>query len=133
MPAVFACPSSDLEPGLTAYLAAAGSGMALDEPTHKGRFAGVPLREITDGTSKTILVVEAGHDQAVPWTKPEEITVDPDRATQGLLGSATSHAGGLRVALFADGHVEFLSDDIDPEVLTALLTRSGNETLPKEF
>ncbi len=132
MPAVFACPSGDLPPGMTTYLAAAGPGMALDEPTRKGRFASVPLREITDGTSKTILVVEAGHNQAVPWTKPEEITVDPGRATEGLLGSASSHAGGLRVALFADGHVEGVGDDIDPEVFTALLTRSGNETLPAD-
>lgn len=78
MPQVFACPSGDLPPGMTTYLAAAGPGMALDEPTRAGQFAVVPLGEINDGTGRTILVVEVGHDQAVPWTKPDDIAVDPE-------------------------------------------------------
>ncbi|MFM7245399.1 MAG: DUF1559 domain-containing protein [Planctomycetaceae bacterium] len=135
MPQVFACPSGVLPPGMTTYLAAAGPGMALDEPTRAGQFAVVPLSEIAakDGTSHTILVCEAGHDQAVPWTKPDDIAVDPARATQGLLGSATDHAGSLRVAGFADGSVRTISNDIDPEVFKALLTRSGDENLPADF
>jgi hypothetical protein len=133
MPQVFACPSGDLPPGMTTYLAAAGPGMALDEPNRSGQFAVVPIREMTDGTSQTMLVVEAGHDQAVPWTKPDDIAVDPARATQGLLSAATHHAGSLRIAAFADGSVRAISDDIDPEVFKALLTRSGDERLPAEW
>lgn len=133
MPQVFACPSSDLPPGMTTYLAAAGPGMALDEPTRTGQFAVVPILEMTDGTSQTLLVVEAGHDQAVPWTKPDDIAVDPARATQGLLSAATHHAGSLRIAAFADGSVRAISDDIDPEIFKALLTRSGDERLPADW
>jgi hypothetical protein len=135
MPKVFTCPSGDLPPGMTAYLAAAGPEMALDEPTRSGQFAVVPLSEIAakDGTSTTLLVVEVGHDQAVPWTKPDDIAVDPARATQGLLGSATDHAGSLRIAGFADGSVRTIAGDIDPEIFTALLTRSGGERLPADW
>jgi prepilin-type processing-associated H-X9-DG protein len=135
MPTVFACPSTDAEAGTTTYLAAAGPGMALDEPTRAGQFAVVPLSEIAehDGASLTILVVEAGHEQAVPWTKPDDIAVDPARATQGLLGSATRHPGRLRGASFADGSVRTIAGDIDPEIFTALLTRSGDERLPADW
>jgi prepilin-type processing-associated H-X9-DG protein len=93
----------------------------------------VPVTDITDGTSLTILVVEAGHEQAVPWTKPDDIAVDPARATQGLLGAATRHPGRLRVAAFADGSVRTIAGDIDPEIFTALLTRSGDERLPADW
>src|SRR5262245_60688606 len=33
-------------------------------------------KDFPDGTSSTILLVEAGH--AVPWTKPEELIFDPN-------------------------------------------------------
>ena len=34
------------------------------------------LPQITDGTSNTILLVEASDEKAVPWTKPDDFTPD---------------------------------------------------------
>jgi len=36
----------------------------------------VKIRSITDGTSNTVLIVPAA--ESVPWTKPEELTYDPN-------------------------------------------------------
>src|SRR5712691_6018975 len=38
---------------------------------------GLTYADFKDGTSNTIMVVEAW--DAVPWTKPEDLTYDPDR------------------------------------------------------
>lgn len=138
MPAVFACPNSTLQPGDTTYLGAAGPGMALGEPSRTVRAAGnasvvgVRVGDMNDGTSRTILVLEMSPDRAVPWTKPDDLTVSPDDAVS-LLEDSTSHDKRLRPTLFVDGHVEILSDDIDPEVFKALLTRSGGEKLPANW
>ena len=39
---------------------------------------GMKIPDITGGTSNTILIVEAKRD--VPWTKPEDIDFDPNKA-----------------------------------------------------
>ena len=36
----------------------------------------VQIKDIIDGTSKTILIVDAKRD--IPWTKPEDIEIDAD-------------------------------------------------------
>ena len=44
---------------------------------------GVRIAQVTDGTSNTIMAVEA--DKAVPWTKPDDLSFDA-RAAQRALG-----------------------------------------------
>ena len=50
---------------------------------------GVDLREITDGTSGTVLIFEA--DTPVPWTKPDDLHWSPAGPLPHLAGN---HAGG---------------------------------------
>jgi RNA polymerase sigma factor (sigma-70 family) len=77
MPKVFELPGVAMKQrGLTVYQVFVGRD-ALFENTRQRRFPA----EITDGTSNTILVVEAA--EAVPWTKPADIPFgDKDPRTQ---------------------------------------------------
>ena len=86
---------------------------------------GPKISSITDGTSNTIMVVEARADQAVVWTKPDDLDIDLDNPLSGL---ESARVGGFH-ALLADGSVRFISNQIDLKTLKALFTRAGNETI----
>jgi hypothetical protein len=81
----------------------------------------VPFTAFTDGTSQTILVVEAS--EAVPWTKPDELIYDPNHPLPPL----GSHFGDYFPVLFGDASVRFLPRRIREETLRALITRNGGE------
>ena len=83
------------------------------------------FQDITDGTSNTIMVVEANDDRAVIWTKPDDYEVDLKQPMAGLVGL---RRGGF-LAAFADGSVRIFKDTIDKETLKALFTRAGGEVI----
>jgi prepilin-type processing-associated H-X9-DG protein len=120
MPEVFSSPMSAMPAGagLTHYLSAVGAPCVMN-----GTAEGVRIAEITDGTARTIVLVEA--DQAVEWTKPDDWRFDPQTPNANLGGL---HPGGF-IAGFADGHIEFVSSMIDPQMLTAMFTRNSGEAI----
>jgi prepilin-type processing-associated H-X9-DG protein len=123
MPQLFACPSgSQTIPtsGLTPYQVFAGEGALLDL-TKKVSFA-----KITDGTSNTIMAIEA--ESLVTWTKPDDIDNDAvlKNNSSGLQGAGSKHPNGVN-ALFADGSVRFLKTSISRNVMKALISRAGGE------
>ena len=132
MPEIYVCPSSPVPPseGITSYVAAAGPGMFFDapEPIPGTAMIGVPLSAIHDGTSNTILVVELGRNNGVPWTSPQEVTVDIDEAIDVLREAQVNHTG-VRMMLFGDGSVRTVAQQIDAKTLRALLSRDGGEVL----
>jgi hypothetical protein len=81
----------------------------------------------TDGTSYSILVVEAG--EAVPWTKPDELVYDAKAKKLPKLGGLFPE--GFHVGM-ADGSVRFISRKIDARVLRALITPAGGEKIDLE-
>jgi hypothetical protein len=82
---------------------------------------GFPLEDFADGTSNTILIVEAG--EPVPWTKPQDLPYHPDRPLPDL---TPLFKDGIR-AIMADATRRFIKTDTPEEVLRAAITRSGGE------
>ncbi|MBA3485284.1 MAG: DUF1559 domain-containing protein, partial [Pirellulales bacterium] len=85
--------------------------------------SGPALNQFTDGTSNTILFLEAGPNRAVPWTKPQDVPLDVNNPLAAL---GDLSGGEIRVAL-ADASVLTLPSDIDPATLAALATLRGAE------
>ncbi len=121
MPNVYATPGSSIPQteGKTQYLVLKGAGTLFDGVD------GVKIAAITDGTSNTIMVVESHPDQAVTWTKPDDLDVNFDKPTAGLAGA---RQGGFQV-LMADGSVRFISDQVSVQTLKGLMTRAGGEVI----
>lgn len=86
---------------------------------------GVRLQDITDGTSNTLMVVEASPDKAVVWTKPEDLTMDDARLLHSIIAE---DADGFTACL-CDGAARFFSKLIDPVTLKALLSINGGEPI----
>src|SRR4051812_2719247 len=108
MPDTFKNPSLDLPQGKTTYLGVVGKGCVFD-----GSPNGLRLQQITDGTSKTIMAVEADANKAVEWTKPDDWQYDPKKPMDGL---GHVHPGGW-LAAFCDAHISFIRNDVSVETL----------------
>jgi hypothetical protein len=120
MPKTYLLPGMDEKSTETHYLGFSGPGAFFDGKK------GIGIAEITDGTSNTIMLVEAA--KGVPWSKPEDLPFDRDKA----LPKTAAHFGGGFNAAFCDGSIHFLSQGIREENLKMLITRSGGEVLPPD-
>lgn len=107
--------------GLTHYRVFIGPETMFGEP------GGTRITSITDGTSNTIMVVEAA--EPVPWMQPEGLTLDPRGGALPPLGGLFK--SGFNV-LMADGSVSMVRKDFNSSMLRAAVTRSGGETLDWE-
>ena len=105
--------------GKTVYVVPTGEKTAFDGNEGRG------VRDFLDGTSNTILAVEAHPDAAVIWTKPDDLVLDFKNPLKGLKGA---RVGGFH-ALFSDGSVRFISENINVDILKALFTRAGGEAI----
>ena len=120
MPSTYVCPSRAAgEPFTTTYRVFTGKGALFED----GK--GTKIADITDGTSNTLMVVEA--KEAVPWTMPDDLPFDP-AAAPSLFGAGSTHPGGFN-ALFADGSVRFIKTSISLQMFRALITRAGGEVV----
>lgn len=119
MPAVFRHPNSAAPADRTVYHVVHGEeiGVRTEEATR--------FRDFTDGLSNTIMFVEVEDEFAVPWTKPEDVELDPDDPWPPLGGH---NQEGVQVAMF-DGSVRIIPYWLEPEKLWALLTRGGGEVV----
>jgi hypothetical protein len=119
MPIYFVCPASghDQSSGLSTYRVVVGEGT-----TFPGA-RGIEFKEITDGTSNTIMAVEVDDQHAVIWTKPEGLPYNEENPLEGIGGQ---FPGGFNAAS-CDGAVHFIEQTIDTQKFRLLLLRAdGN-------
>ena len=116
----YVCPSTDMPDGYTTYLALVGPDCAFQAAQPQ------QLRDMQDGTSNTVLVIDASPIAAVHWMDPT------DSANDFFLnvtdGTVLSHAGGFH-ALLGDGTVRFLPETLPQETRRALSTIAGGEEI----
>jgi hypothetical protein len=107
MPAVFRLPGDPEQSTMTHYQVFTGPGTPF-----VGKLGPNMPRTFRDGTSNTILIVEAA--RGVPWTKPEDLTNFPGRPILPRLGG---HYGDLFYAALADGSVFAVPKTISDQTL----------------
>jgi prepilin-type processing-associated H-X9-DG protein len=130
------CPSNDFarqdpqERWFTAY------SMLTGPHTMGAKPAGTARKEITDGSSNTLFVVEACGAQIV-WTEPRDVDVAFQPTGVNLNGpkKGTSsgwlsgyHRNGVNV-LLADGSVRFICANVEPAILKKLATIDDGEEI----
>lgn len=121
MPAVFRDPNMDPASTSSCYFALTGNGTVFSNKE------GTALRDITDGTSNTILLVDAKRE--IPWTKPEDIPYDPDKKIPALGGFQEN----VFLTAFCDGSVRTIAQSIDEKILRAMITISDGQPIPRDF
>lgn len=125
MPKAYAMPNSPARhQNRTCFVRPVGENTAC--PGKKG----IVIKDITDGTSNTIMIVEVDEKHAVIWTKPDDIIVDLKQPAKDLGG----HFKGGFWTTFCDGSARFIQSTIDPQQLRALFSRNGGEVVnPDEW
>ncbi len=120
MPEVFRNPNQPADTKFTNYFVFVGGG-AIFDPGKAPSF-----RDIRDGTSNTIAIVEA--ERHIPWTKPEDIPFSPNQPLPKLgLGD-----GRVSIGL-ADGAVRTVPLNIPEAVFKNLIMRSDGQLIEWDF
>ena len=105
-----------------------------DDKTHYRLFFGkgaafelnksTQINNITDGTSNTLMVVEA--EEPVVWTNPIDLAFDPAKALPKMLV-----IDGKFSAAFCDGSVRSFKAPIDPEIFKLLIQKNDGKVIPQ--
>jgi hypothetical protein len=126
MPDVYQGPNRKLNrEGKTNYLLPVGKEAAFKDGPEGPRMP----QDFSDGTSNTIVLVEADDAHAVPWTKPEDLKIDPEQPQRGLGG----HFNGGFVAGIGDGTVRLISKAISKTTLQRAFSPADGQPLGSDW
>jgi hypothetical protein len=117
MPDVFRSPHDDRKSTNSGYYVFVGPGTVFEGP------AGVRIADIRDGTSKTLMIIEA--KQGIPWTKPADISFDP----KGRAPEFKPFVAGQAPFALSDGSVRWLELPKYKDQLNALIIRNDGKTI----
>lgn len=111
MPDAFRRPGVAEDSSSTNYVGFSGANTALGEQEH------VRIRDIKDGTSNTVLIIEA--ETEIPWTKPEDLPLE-NMSEIGLLEARPI------IGCFADGSVQQLEIKSEADLRKLATIRDGS-------
>jgi hypothetical protein len=114
MPAVFRSPFDDPKSTNSGYYALVGPGTMFEGT------AGIRMAQVTDGSSNTLLIVEA--KRSIPWTKPDDIAFDPEKPLPEVGGFIKGRFAGA----MADGSVGEFDIEQVKDQLKWLIMRNDN-------
>jgi len=87
-------------------------------------WSGPRISQVLDGLGNTFGVIELMSDQAVEWTRPDDIPFNP---ANPLAGVGTIPADGLLVSML-DGSVHTINPAVTPQNFAMFATMNGGET-----
>ena len=124
MPQVFDCPkATESSPTFTtAYVAVTGHDTVWRPD------ATVSTRDVPDGTSKTVLVIEC-EAARTHWMAPNDVLFDdivPVETTGETMLLSGPHPNSA-VIVFCDGHVQYVSNKLRAQTIRSLCSRNGND------
>jgi hypothetical protein len=131
MPAVYASPQAHARAGdgKTHYRGFNQQGAVFLKP----QFPGAPVQkvripDVMDGTSNTLLIVEAG--EAVEWTRPDDLEFPRGRPRPALGLNPNSQ---FVMVLTVDGSPRKLRRQIADDTLRLLIMRADGQVLPEQW
>jgi prepilin-type N-terminal cleavage/methylation domain-containing protein/prepilin-type processing-associated H-X9-DG protein len=93
----------------------------------------VSIRDVTDGTSTTLIVAEDGQSEDMQWINGLNVFEQSyaiNHAPPGENEIRSRHSGGGAHGVFCDGSVRFLLETMEIRVLAAICTRAQGEVVP---
>jgi uncharacterized Fe-S cluster protein YjdI len=120
MVAAYRCPSVRIEDNHTTYLGVSGEHSFFFQNQSR------QLTDLKDGSSNTLMIVDAPPDLAIPWMMPQDADL---AAIQKIRASKTLQHSGIFQSVLCDGSVRSISTQIENTTLSALVTIDAGETV----
>jgi hypothetical protein len=121
MPGVLSDTSLGVPPGigngLTNYHLAIGDTLLINPAAKSG------FRDVTDGTSNTIMSIAGNQESLRPWTSPDYLEIALEDPLAYVM-----RPNGFEIG-FADGSVRRVTSEVAVETFKAMLTRAGGEVV----